>query len=107
MGRLVRNYNTDLLKSPAIRSGYSCIDARPLAVKHASEVMLSSGDNPGGIGCKWVRWELPSGSEINSWWNHGVGQAKVQAAVTTQVTVKAWNGNTKVGKTSHDCPQNV
>ncbi|KAL9989404.1 hypothetical protein ACROYT_G003951 [Oculina patagonica] len=58
--------------------------------------MLSSGDNAGGIGRKWVQWELPSGRNYNTWWNHGIGQSTVQAASTSQVTVKAWNGNTKV-----------
>ena len=96
---LVENVNTEQLKAPNMdsgKTGYSCLDARLLAVQHASEVMLSSGDNSGGIGSKWVQWELPSGREYNTWWNHGVGQSKVQAAGTSQVTVKAWNGNTKV-----------
>ncbi|KAL9989405.1 hypothetical protein ACROYT_G003952 [Oculina patagonica] len=100
---LVKNVNTGDLKTPKIdsgKTGYSSLDARLLAVKHASEVMLSSGDNAGGIGSKWVQWQLPSGREYNTWWNHGVGQSTVQAAGTSQVTVKAWNGNTK------DCFQN-
>ena len=98
---LVKNVNTQDLKVPKIDSGhtgYSCFDARLLAVKHASQVMLSCGDNPGGIGSKWVQWELPSGREYSTWWNHGIGQAKVQAAGTSQVTVKTWNGNSKVRK---------
>ena len=98
---LVKNVNTQDLKVPKIDSGhtgYSCFDARLLAVKHASQVMLSGGDNPGGIGSKWVQWELPSGREYSTWWNHGVGQAKVQAAGTSQVTIKTWNGNSKVRK---------
>ena len=96
---LVENVLTEQLKVPNMdpgETGYSCLDARLLAVEHASEVMLSSADNPEGIGNKWVQWELPSGREYNSWWDHGVGQADVQAAGTSQVTVKAWNGGSKV-----------
>lgn len=103
---LIQNQNPEQLKSPAMEAGktaYSCLDARPLAVKHASEVMLSSGDNPKGIGKKWVRWELPSGREVNTWWNHKVGQSTVQTADTNQVTVKAWNGKTKVGENNIFC----
>ena len=101
-GWLIQSQNPEQLKSPLMNSstGYSCLDARLLAVKHASDVMLSSGDNPSGIGSKWVQWELLSGREVNTWWNHGVGQAAVQSAGTSQVTVKAWNGRTKVGKKS-------
>ena len=98
---LVQNQNPEQLKSPGMtrgKTGYSCLDARVLAVEHASEVMLSSADNSEGIGSKWVLWELPSGREINTWWKHGVGQTRVQAAGTSKVTVKAWNGATKVGK---------
>ena len=100
---LIQNQNPEQLQSPPMnrgKTGYSCLDARVLAVKHASEVMLSSADNSEGIGSKWVLWELPSGREVNTWWNHGVGQSKVQAAGTSQVTVKAWNGGTKVGKSN-------
>ena len=96
---LVENVNTEQLLAPEMDTGkawLSCLDARLLAVQHASDVMFSSGDNPGGIGSKWVQWELPSGREYSTWWNHGVTQAKVQSADTSQVTVKAWNGNTKV-----------
>ena len=98
---LIQNQNPEQLKSPAMtrgKTGYSCLDARVLAVEHASEVMLSSADNSDGIGSKWVLWELPSGREISTWWKHAVGQTRVQAAGTSKVTVKAWNGATKVGK---------
>ena len=59
---------------------------------------LSSGDNADGIGSKWVQWALPPSREVKSWWNHGVGPSAVQSSETTQVTVKAWNGNSKVRK---------
>lgn len=100
---LVRNVNVNLLKSPNMNSGteYACLDARLLAVRHASEVMFSSSGNPSGVGSRWVRWEMPPGREYGTWWSHAVGQAKVKAAGTSRVTVKAWNGQTKVrGKQS-------
>ena len=96
---LVQNVNSDDLKTPEInrgKTGYSCLDARLLAVQHASKVMLSSADNPRGIGNKWVQWKLPFGREYNTWWNHGVGRTKVQAAGKRLVTVEVWNGNSEV-----------
>ena len=96
---LVRNVNTDLLKSPNMNSGnaeYACLDARHLAVRHSSEVMFSSSENPLGVGSKWIRWKMPSDRDYSTWWNHGVGQTTVGAARTSQVTVEAWNGKTKV-----------
>jgi len=95
---LLQNVNTKLLKSTSMNSGteYASLDARLLAVRHSTEVMFSSSDNPSGVGNKWIRWEMPSGREYGTWWNHGVGPAKVKAAGTCQVTVKAWNGQTKV-----------
>ena len=98
---LIQNQNSEQLKSPIMnrgKTGYSCLDARVLAVKHASKVMLSSADIPGGVGSKWVLWKLPPGRKINTWWNHRVGQARVRAAGMRKVTVKAWNGGTKVEK---------
>ena len=97
---LVQNVNTKDLQSPLIESdqknSYSCLDSRLLAVQHASEVMFSSANNPHGMGSKWVRWELPENREYETWWNHKVGQTNVQRAETSEVVVKAWNGNTKV-----------
>lgn len=96
---LVENVNTDLLKSPNANSRhklFACVDARHLAVRYSSEIMLSSSENPLGLGAKWIRWDLPQGREYSTWWNYGVGQARVKAAQTHQVTVKAWNGKTQV-----------
>ena len=95
---LVQNVNINLLKSSSMNSGteYASLDARLLAVRHSSAIMFSSSDNPSGVGNKWVRWEMPSDREYGTWWNHGVGPEKVKAAGTSQVTVKAWNGQTKV-----------
>ena len=100
---LIQNHNPDQLKTPLAsgKTEYSCLDARVLAVKYASTVMLSSGDNAEGIGSKWVQWGLPPGREVKSWWNHGMGQSAVQSSGTTQVAVKAWNGNSKVRKSEN------
>lgn len=89
---LVENVNTELLKSPNANSRqklFACVDARRLAVKYASEIMLSSRDNPLGIGAKWIRWDLPTGRDYSTWWNYGIGSARVKAAEAHQVTVKA------------------
>ena len=98
---LIQNHNPEQLKTPLLASGkteYSCLDARVLSVKYVSTVMLSSGDNAEGIGSKWVQWDLPPSREVKTWWNHGMGPSAVQSSGTTPVTVKAWNGNSKVRK---------
>ena len=100
---LVENVNTELLKLPYANSRqklFACVDARRLAVKYASEILLSSRDNPLGIGAKWIRWDLPTGRDYSTWWNYGIGSARVKTAETHQVTVKAWNGKTQVTKNS-------
>ena len=96
---LVKDVNTNLLKTPNMDSGsieYACLDPRHLAIEHTSEIMFSSSENPSGIGNMWIRWKMPSGRGIGTWWNHGVGQSKVKAAATTEVTVEGWNGKRKV-----------
>ena len=96
---LVRNVNSNLLKSPGMNSGsieYACLDARHLAVCHSSEVMFSSSENHSGVGNRWIRWKMPLDRNYGTWWNHGVGQAKVAAATANQVTVTASNGKSQV-----------
>ncbi|XP_028392656.1 uncharacterized protein LOC114517196 [Dendronephthya gigantea] len=93
---LIKDYNLHALKSPALPSQVSCIDARYLATYHASTVMFSSGDNQTTIGSKWVQWSLPEGRESDSLWTHSVGYETVKKAKMYHVTVNAWNGNTKV-----------
>lgn len=95
----MKDVNTNLHKMPNIDSGsieYACLDARQLAIEHSSEIMFSSSENPSRIGNRWIIWRMPSGREIGTWWNHGVGLSKVKAAATTEVTVEAWNGKRKV-----------
>ena len=77
-------------------SKVGCIDARYLATYHASTMMFSSGDNQRSIGSKWVQWSLPEGRESDSLWTHSIGHRTVKKAKMHRVTVKAWNGNTKV-----------
>jgi len=93
---LIQNHNPEQLKTPLLASRkteYSCLDARVLSVKYASTVMLSSGDNAERIGSRFT-----SKQRGEDWWNHGMGPSAVQSSGTTQVTVKAWNGNSKVRK---------
>ena len=96
---LVRNVNSNLLKSPGMSSGsieYACLDARHLAVCHSSEVMFSSSENHSGVGNRWIRWKMPLDRNYGTWWNHGVGQTKVAAATANPVTVTASNGKSQV-----------
>ena len=96
---LVRNVNSNLLKSPGMKSGsieYACLDARHLAAWHSSAVMISSSENHSGVGNRWIRWKMPLDRNYGTWWNHGVGQAKVAAANANQVTVTASNGKSQV-----------
>ena len=96
---LVENVNIELLKSPNANSRdklFACLDARRLAVRYSSEIILSSSENLLGIGAKWIQWDLPMGREYSTWWNYDVGQARVKAADTHQVIVKAWNGKNQV-----------
>ena len=96
---LVRNVNSNLLKSPGMNSGsieYACLDARHLAAWHSSAVMISSSENHSGVGNRWIRWKMPLDRNYGTWWNHGVGQAKVAAATANQVTVTASNGKSQV-----------
>ena len=95
----MENVNIELLKSPNANSRnklFACLDARRLAVRYSSEIMLSSSENLLGIGAKWTQWDLPMDREYSTWWNYGVGQARVKAADTHQVIVKAWNGKNQV-----------
>lgn len=96
---LVKNVNSEVLKTPKLpnkKVKYGCLDARLLATKYSSKIMLSSGENALGVGAKWVQWKLPSDRTYATWWNHAVGYKKVKSATASPVTVKAWNGKSKV-----------
>ena len=95
---LIKEHNSADLRISKIGSSaqYACLDARTLAVEHASAILFSSGESEQGLGSKWVTWGLPDNRERDSFWKHAVGQAAVNAAPRTTVTVTAWNGQTKV-----------
>lgn len=100
LSHLMRIQETSCLGLLPARAYFACLDARRLPVRYSSEIMLSSSETPLGIGAKWIQWELPMGREYSTWWNYGVGPARVKAADTHQVTVTAWNGKTQVTKKS-------
>ena len=97
---LIKEHNSADLRSPKIGSSaqYACLDARTLAVEHASAILFSSGESEQGLGSKWVTWGLPDNRERDSFWKHAIGQAAVNAAPRTAVTVMAWNGRTQVSE---------
>jgi len=77
------------LLTPSIEpSTWSSIDAIDLAVNHASEVRLSTGNV-----ARFARWPLPSGRDTATLWNHSVGQAAIEAAPTPTLTVTGHNGS--------------
>ena len=95
---LLTNRNVNSLSNPTLPSTkhISCIDARYLATYHASTVMLASGENPKGIGGKWVQWSLPEKRESTTLWTHSVGFKAVSQSEMVPVQVKAWNGGEEV-----------
>ncbi|CAB4038787.1 Hypothetical predicted protein [Paramuricea clavata] len=95
---LIKNRNIKSLTNPSLPSTnlISCIDARHLATFNASTIRFSSGDNPKGIGSKWIEWSLPDKREATSLWTHAVGYTKVAKARIDPVVITAWNGEKKV-----------
>lgn len=95
---LIKNHNTKSLTNPGLPSSQiiSCIDARHLATFNASTIRFSSGDNPKGIGSKWVEWLLPDKRKVTSLWTHKVGYTKVAKAKMDPVVITTWNGGKKV-----------
>ena len=104
---LIKEHNSADLSSPKIDSSaqYACLDARTLAVEHASAILFSSGESEQGLGSKWVMWGLPDNRERGSFWKHAIGQAAVNAAPRTTVTVTAWDGRTQVSDSINLVPR--
>lgn len=76
------------LRTPAIETGaYACVNAVPLAVGGASQIRLSDG---GAV--RWVRWDLPAGRTVSTWWNHAAGQQAIANAFDTSVDVVVHDG---------------
>ncbi|KAI0243088.1 hypothetical protein LSAT2_008805 [Lamellibrachia satsuma] len=87
---LVTNENTDILQTPVIKRGtYGCIDAVDLAVNHANEIRLSSGENDAGMGQFWVEWDLPADRDVATFWRHYVGTSVVDSATMHSVQVQS------------------
>ena len=91
---LTSNTNADQLQSPWISSNsVASLNAVRLAVSHASDVLLSSGNRAFGIGSRWTRWPLPLGRDGSTLWRRSIGAATVNAANLVPVDVVDWVGN--------------
>jgi hypothetical protein len=85
------------LQDPIIKSGtWACIDATWLAVERATEIRISNSDRS-----RWMKWSLPAGRTVDTWWDHSAGQADISSATESTVVVTRWDG------TLTDCYQNI
>lgn len=70
--------NVDLLTHSTIEDEkLSCIDARDMAVNHATRLRLSNSDIS-----KWAHWPLHEDRTMETWWNHAAGPDVITAAAT-------------------------
>jgi hypothetical protein len=87
---LVSSQNVASLTTSTIADdAFSCVDAIALAVGRASQVRLSNSSRS-----RWVRWSLPAGRTLATFWRHTTGQNTVEAGATANVSVQRWNGTT-------------
>ncbi|HTL38441.1 MAG TPA: fibrinogen-like YCDxxxxGGGW domain-containing protein [Kofleriaceae bacterium] len=87
---LVANINTSSLSTSAIGSnGAACLDAVALAVNRSTEIRFSNSARD-----RWVKWPLPTGRALTTFWHHGVGQTTINNVSQPAVTVTAWDGTT-------------
>ena len=94
---LVSAVNPAALQTTTIDAGsYACVDAVSLAVNGSTEVRLSNATRT-----KWVKWPLPAGRTEATWWRHAAGQAAINGATQSAVTVTTSSGTTGA------CFQNV
>jgi len=89
---LVSSQNVASLSTATIAgNAFSCIDAVALAVGRASEVRLSNSARD-----RWVRWSLPAGRTLATFWRHSTGQNTIEAGAISTVTVQRWSGQTNM-----------
>lgn len=82
--------NVGSVASSAITAGeYACIDAVALAVNESTEIRLTNSD-----ATQWVKWPLPAGRDLATWWRHSITQSVVAADTPTTVTVTTSAGAT-------------
>jgi hypothetical protein len=87
---LIANINTGSLTTSTIGSnGAACIDAVDLAVNDSTEIRFSNSARD-----RWVKWPLPAGRAVATFWHHTVGQTTINSATQPSVTVTAWDGTT-------------
>ncbi|KAI0240127.1 hypothetical protein LSAT2_009170 [Lamellibrachia satsuma] len=65
------------------------INAVDLAVNHANEIRLSSGESDTGMGQFWVEWDLPADRDVATFWRHSVGRNVVDSATMHSVQVQS------------------
>lgn len=94
---LISSQNVASLSTSVITAdAYSCIDAVALAVGRASTVRVTNSNRD-----RWIRWPLPAGRVLATFWRHSTGQNTIDAAGTSGVTVLRWTGQT------NNCQHNV
>ena len=87
---LVTAVNPSALATPMIATNtYACLAAVELAVTASTEIRLSNSARD-----RWVKWPLPTGRTVVTWWHHAAGQAAINGAPQAAVTVTAWSGAT-------------
>ena len=94
---LVSAVNPAALETPAIpTASYASIDAVYLAVNGSTDVRLGNATRT-----DWVKWPLPAGRTLATWWRHAAGRSTIAGATQSAVTV------TTSGGTTATCYQNV
>lgn len=96
---LVAQQNADSLRNAdGIEfNNWSSINAVEMAVDRAHQIRITNSRQD-----RWAMWQLPSGRDVSTWWNHGAGQQVIYSAYTETVTVHDHYGNSYDG-----CYQNV
>ena len=94
---LVSSQNVASLTTAAISENtFSCVDAVALAVGRASQVRISNATRD-----RWIRWPLPAGRTLATFWRQSSGHNAIENAGTSGVTVMRWSGQ------MNNCQQNV
>src|SRR5512143_1064749 len=94
---MLTTVNASDMLTPTIGPGtFACVDASELAVNRSTDIRFSNSAID-----RWVKWPLPAGRDIGTFWHHSVGYATINAATQSAVTVTGWDGTTTT------CYQNI
>ena len=94
---LISSVNPSAMTTPTIgTASYACIDALALAVAHSTEVRFSNSAIT-----HWVKWPLPVGRAVGTFWHHTVGYTTINGATQASVVATSSEGATTT------CYQNV